>query len=184
MATGKTCFRRAKKAGLLRSYRKDRVLGKGANTLKPWRGITQVVERRETRCSRRPGCLSVLVQPWAYKLINALVDSGKVDVRAFYKEMLRPATWKVENGKVVEDYIPWELADKELWVDLVRLVLSPDSFPFRRCALCRTIFAPASKKQKKYCSKECANKAVSLTPERRKYMKDYMADKRQAERKS
>jgi hypothetical protein len=119
------------------------------------------------------------IHPWAYKLINAVVDRGEVDTRDFHKKMLRPVQWKLENGRIVSMYDPLEMAEKDLWVPFVRLMLS-DPFLFLRCALCKMIFVPASKKQKKYCGKECANKAVSLTPKRRKYMKNYMADKRAA----
>lgn len=172
-----------KKAGLLRSkrskFRLGQILGPGAN--KFWPGILNSwATGRKVPAAWLP---IRTVHPWAYKIINALVDSGKADVQDFYKEMVIPATWKIDDGKVIVDYNEFEYADKELWVELVGLLLSSsDDFPFRRCALCRTIFVPNSKKQKKYCSKECANKAVSLTPLRRKYMKNYMADKRKADR--
>ena len=170
------------KANLLRSthskFRLGQVLGPGSNKLSP--GIFDSwAPDREVPAVWLP---IRTVHPYAYKIINALVDSGEADVRGFSKEMVIPATWKVENGKVIELYNEFQYADKELCIELRRVILA-DQFSFRRCTLCRTIFVPASKKQKKYCSKECANKAISLTPERRKYMKDYMAVKREVERK-
>jgi len=117
------------------------------------------------------------VHPHVFKLINALVDTGKVDVHKFHKEMIRPVEWQIENGRVASIYNPFQMAQKELWVPFVRTVLS-DLFPFRRCNLCKMIFVPASKKQKKFCSRECAVKAVALTPRRKQYMRDYMRERK------
>lgn len=171
-----------KKAGLLKSehskwrIKHKQIAGGGLEGLYPG-----IFESWSTDPKERPPMTWLpikLIHPSVYKIINALLDSGEADVHGFYKGAVTPAVWKLDNGKVVPEYDKFKRADNELWIEFVRLVLSPDLFPFRRCALCRTIFVPASKKQKKFCTKECANKAVSLTPARHKYMKQYMKERR------
>jgi hypothetical protein len=163
------------KADLLQSpfSRMARAISKNKNFMNSWKSGGSI-----------PGAWRAIlsIHPWAYRVINALVDSGEVDTRVFHKQMLRPVQWKLENGRIESLYDPLEMAEKDLWVPFVRLMVNSNHlFPFRRCSLCKTIFVPKSKKQRKYCGKECGNKAVSLTPKRRKYMKDYMKEKREAE---
>ena len=111
------------------------------------------------------------VHPWAYKFINQLLDSGKCDVRDFHRnDMLRPVIWSLENDRVKSSYDPADLGDKQLLVDLVRVITQrADPFPFRRCSLCRKIFVRFGKRI--FCSKQCTDKSVGS---RADYMRDYM----------
>jgi hypothetical protein len=115
------------------------------------------------------------VHPWAKKIINELLDTGEADVEEFHKtEMLRPIRWEVdqETGLIRNIYDIGEHAEKELLVRL-SLLVHRGPLPFRRCALCKTIFVRHGKQ--KYCSKECTDKAIGS---RNDYMKNYMAKKR------
>jgi hypothetical protein len=116
------------------------------------------------------------VHPWAYKFINQFLDTGEPKgVRNFHrKEMIRPVGWKLENDRVRSFYDPREMAEKELYVDLVRVITQQaDPFPFRRCALCKTIFVRFGKQ--KFCSKRCTDTSIGS---RNEYMKNYMARNR------
>ena len=117
------------------------------------------------------------VHPWVYKLITGLLEAGHVEVAEFHKQMIRPIGWTLDNGRVQSQYDLGELSRKELWIHLVRIVLT-EPFPFRRCALCRTIFFRHGKQ--KFCSKQCTDKAVGS---RNEYMRTYMAKRRHKARK-
>jgi len=116
------------------------------------------------------------VHPFAYRVINNLIDHGGADVRELAGKRLKPTTLQT-NGVLAYEAAEWIVSGlfEKLWE-----AITTQPFSFQRCALCKTIFVPSSKKQKKYCSKQCSNKAVSLTPKRRAYMKDFMEGERLA----
>jgi len=116
------------------------------------------------------------VHPWARKLINSILDTGRVDVREFDEVLTRtkqrPEIWLL--NKDTHRVEPQELITGTLFAGLQRVIILADHFLFSRCAECKKVFVPA--KNQKYCSKSCATKA--LAPSKRKYMREYMRERR------
>jgi hypothetical protein len=120
------------------------------------------------------------VQPYARKLISDLVDRGETDVREFEKKItedhLRPEIWRLD--KTARRVITYPIVNGIIF-DGLREVIQSDPFPFDRCSICTQFFVPG--KNQKYCSKSCATKA--LAPWKAKYMKTYMSERREIEKK-
>jgi hypothetical protein len=122
------------------------------------------------------------VQPWARRLIGGLLDKSEVDTTEFEEKLtndrLRVNIWKLDK-KARRVKLPPRSFATWIFTSLLE-VIQADPFPFDRCSICDDIFVPG--KNQKYCSKPCATKA--LAPWKKRYMKDYMADKRTEERKA
>jgi hypothetical protein len=117
------------------------------------------------------------VHPWARSLIGDLVDDGEADVRGFddalNRNHWRPEKWVLDKRSSRVE--PQPIMNGVMFTALQEVVhMSP--FPFNRCRQCSKFFVP--KKNQKYCSKTCATTA--LAPWKKKYMKDYMADRRKS----
>jgi hypothetical protein len=120
------------------------------------------------------------IHPWVYRLINEYLDHNEVDVSEFTKKLARPVKLEKADPSFVIRYdygtgtelnIKWALGD--LWG-----MLRTWPLPFRRCVICRTVFAAAGKK--KYCSQKCT---VAAIPSRNDYMRGYMKKRRAREKK-
>lgn len=62
--------------------------------------------------------------------------------------------------------------------ELLLLLRTTDSFPFRRCPVCETVFVPV--RHQKYCSPRCTSQANEAARKgtRLEYQREYMAKKR------
>jgi len=111
---------------------------------------------------------------WARTYIADLLDGQAVTLR------FHP-TWRLNSGKLVENWNVEKLGDGLLFGLLSLIKLTP--FPFRRCPVCQTIFVPVRKQ--KYCSPNCTYKGVETArkDERKVYMKEYQARKRKEAQK-
>lgn len=99
-----------------------------------------------------------------------------LDGEAVIPPSLGARAWRVIDGGFAEDYPPSARA----LVYLIELFRRQRRFPFLRCpeATCRTIVVRV--KRQKFCSPKCKDRHLATTHklERRKYMREKMAERR------
>lgn len=125
------------------------------------------------------------VHPWAHNAINGLLDGEKVPLplRQYQREVgaLDPQTRTVRARGELDIYAGEIVADLDHALKRKRTL-----FPFGCCLWCKTTIFVRVKRQK-YCSPACTNKGNEAArkgkPERKEYMRQLMAKKRQKARR-
>jgi len=122
------------------------------------------------------------VHPWARRLINGLLNYGRVDLQPFIRQLpkVNSLTLDKETYTVRVGIAPTVLY-KEILFDLLR-TLRQSPFPFRLCPVCKAIFVRV--KRQKFCSPTCTTKGLpeERKKQRREYMKQYMAKTRREQK--
>jgi hypothetical protein len=177
---------RSQKEKLVEDVRAAGLLSSPLNVLKKGRSHQRVVKYDDPRLIASWGnpyvpnewLPIVNAHRWAHLLINAVLNSGRVEavtLADFYKRLPQPVAWILKQGVIEDSYDVIEQSEYDLLrgLDEIRK-LKP--FPFLRCKLCHTVFVRFGKRR--YCSKRCTDRAVGS---RNEYMRKYMADRRDAQ---
>ena len=98
------------------------------------------------------------VHPWARRLINELLDKGRVNLEPLIVELPKVVSLSLDKGTyTVREGLSTDVLRKEMLLDLAR-TLKQSPFPFRHCPMCKTVFVPV--KRQKFCSPTCTTKGL------------------------
>ena len=121
------------------------------------------------------------VHQWARRLINDLLDKGRVNLEPLIGKLPKVVSLRLDKGTyTVREGLSTDTLYREMLLDLVR-TLKQSPFPFRHCPMCKTVFVPV--KRQKFCSPTCTTKGLpeENKKHRREYMKDYMKKRRRVQ---